>query len=273
MRWRENYPRAATGRRRAGVTLLELIVVMAVLTVAVTMFTSMVVHTTRQRGINRENAIASNAARTIVELMRNRDFSAVFALYNGDPSDDPGGPGTAPGNLFAVPGLTPLANDADGIAGEIHLPVIQTEEEKPPSTWGTTTLDVLTLGTVDTALEDLGLGGGGGGGGGGLLGGGGGGGLLGGGGGGGGLPGGGGGGGANNGGAEAGVHYTLREDFQDKRMGLPRDLNGDSLIDDCDHSQDYIILPVHVEVVWRGQFGPRHYDLYTQLAVLAKEGG
>jgi hypothetical protein len=68
-------------------------------------------------------------------------------------------------------------------------------------------------------------------------------------------------------------HYTLREDFVSPRMGLPRDLNGDSLIDDCDHSSDYIILPVHVEVVWRGKFGPRRFDLYTEIAVFAREGG
>jgi prepilin-type N-terminal cleavage/methylation domain-containing protein len=242
MRSSERHPRAAESRGRAGFTLLELIVVMAVLTVAVTMFTSMVVHTTRQRGINRENAIAANAARTIVELMRNEKLSDVFALYNGDASDDPDGPGTGPGSTFAVPGLTPLDGDADGLAGEVHLPVIGAEEEKPPATWGTTTLDILTLGLLGTLFT-----GGGGGGKKGKL--------------------------AGGGGGSPALHYTLREDFQDARMGLPRDLNGDSLIDDCDHSLDYLILPVHVEIVWRGRFGPRRYDLYTQLAVLAKEGG
>lgn len=251
--------RAGSGRarRRAGVTLLELIVVMAVLTVAVTMFTSMVVHTTRQRGINRENAVASNAARTVVELMRNQEFRDIFALYNADPSDDPGGAGTAPGNVFTVAGLTPLPGDADGLAGEIHLPVIVAEEAKPPSTWGTTTLDILTLPGLDAALEQLGLGSGSGGSGSGGSGSGG---------------SGSGGGGAGGGGIEAG-DYTLREDFIDVRLGLPRDLNGDSLIDDLDHAEDYIVLPVHVEVVWRGKFGPRRFSIFTQIASFAKEGG
>ena len=253
---------SSRARRKAGVTLLELIVVMAVLTVAVTMFTSMVVHTTRQRGINRENAIASNAARTIIERMRNEDFREVFALYNPDPSDDPGGAGTAPGNLFAVIGLTPLAQDLDGFAGEIHLPVIATEEEKPPSTWGSTTLDLLSLGggLLGGVVGELGGGSGGSGGSGG------GGGLL------GGLGLGGGSGGGGSGGA-AGIHYPLREDCIDARLGLPRDLNGDSLVDDCDHSEDYIILPVRVEVSWRGRFGARSFSLYTQIAAFAKEEG
>jgi prepilin-type N-terminal cleavage/methylation domain-containing protein len=276
MSWTEKQPRAAT--RRAGVTLLELIVVMAVMSVAVAMFTSMVLHTTRQRGINRENAVASNAARTILEEMRNEDFREVFARYNGDPSDDPGGAGTAPGDRFVVRGLTPQPGDPDGIAGEIHFPVIY-DDPKPPASWGHTTLDLLglelDLGVLGPLGEDLGevLGGLGGGLlGGGLLGGGGG--LL---GGGGGLLGGGGGEEGEDLGLPGGgvglAHYTLREDFSSPRMGLPRDLNGDSLIDDCDHSADYIILPVHVEVEWRGKFGPRRFDLYTQFAALAREDG
>jgi type II secretory pathway pseudopilin PulG len=240
-------------------TFIELLVVMAVMTVAITMFTSMVVQTARQRGINRENAIASNAARTMVELMRNEDFRDAFALYNSNPADDPGGAGTAPGSAFAVPQLTALASDPDGLAGEILLPVIVEETEKGTATWGVTTLDTTAVTEVlDGLLGAVG----------GLLGGGGGGGLL--GGGGGGLLGGGGGGG---GGGGTGVYYTLREDFVDARLGLPRDLNGDSLIDDLDHSLDYVVLPVHVRISWRGAFGPRHYDLYTQIARFAKVGG
>jgi hypothetical protein len=33
------------------------------------------------------------------------------------------------------------------------------------------------------------------------------------------------------------------------------------------------VLPVHVRISWRGAFGPRHYDLYTQIARFAKVGG
>ena len=67
------------------------------------------------------------------------------------------------------------------------------------------------------------------------------------------------------------LNYFLREDYVDERMGMPRDLNGDSLIDELDHADDYTVLPVHVEIEWRGTFGPRRLDLYTQIALLSKE--
>jgi type II secretory pathway pseudopilin PulG len=171
-------------------TLIELLVAMTVMTVAVTMLTSMVVHTTRQRGINRENMIASNAARVQVELMRNESFQDVFALYNAEQGDDPLGAGTAPGHRFEVYGLTPLPDSADGRVGEVFFPV------------GPGAEDAVTL---------------------------------------------------------------LREDVVDKRLGMPRDLNGDDIVDEGGHGEDYVVLPVRVRVEWRGDFGPRKLDLYTQL--------
>lgn len=235
---------------RAGMTFLELLVVMVVMTVAVTMFTSMVVHTSRQRGINRENAIAANAARTKVELMRNEDFRDIFAMFNGDPDDDPKGSGTAPGNLFEVPGLTLLEDDEDGFAGEVIMPVIIRQTKSDDSSWGSTTLDTTDVKeTVESVLSFAGLSGGGQ--------------LL-------GLGGGGGGGEGGEGGGIT-TYHCLREDYIDARLGMPRDLNGDSLIDDLDHADDYIVLPVHVQIRWRGDFGPRVYDLYTQIALFASE--
>lgn len=47
----------------------------------------------------------------------------------------------------------------------------------------------------------------------------------------------------------------LREDITDTDLGMPRDLNGDTTVDDQDHSGDYIILPVTVRVEWRGVAG------------------
>ena len=223
-------------------TIIELLVVMAVMTVAVTMFTSMVVHTARQRGINRENAIASNAARTQVELMRNEPFRDIFALYNEEPDDDPGGAGTAPGNRFEVFGLTPLPNTPDDMVGQVFFPVIVEVEESDPPKWG----DVgESFGEISGGM---GLGGGPSGGSAQFL---------------------GGGGGGGAGGKEE--YYLLREDYVDKRMGMPRDLNGDSLIDSYDHSGDYILLPVHISIEWRGDFGPRRFDLYTQIAQFTRE--
>ncbi len=65
----------------------------------------------------------------------------------------------------------------------------------------------------------------------------------------------------------------LREDFVDATLGLPRDLNGDSMIDDQDHALDYLILPVRVEIEWEGRFGPRRMQISTMLTDIRKAGG
>jgi type II secretory pathway pseudopilin PulG len=113
--------RATAGR---GFAFAELVVVMAVMLVAISIFSSTVVSTARQRSINRENAIAADAARTAIELMRNEDFSEVYARFNPDPLDDPEGAGTAPGQRFAVPGLNLIPGTPAGMAGRIELPVV-----------------------------------------------------------------------------------------------------------------------------------------------------
>jgi hypothetical protein len=121
-------PLPATGphatRSAAGFAFAELVVVMAVMLVAISVFSSTVVSTARQRNINRENAIAADAARTAIELMRNEEFDEMYARFNRDPLDDPEGPGTAPGQLFAVPGLNLLPGSPGGMGGRIELPVV-----------------------------------------------------------------------------------------------------------------------------------------------------
>lgn len=218
---------SSSARRRVrGTTIIELMVVFSVMLVAVSIFYQMVLSTKRLRILNHENAVAIEAARAVVERMRNEDFEQVFALYNADPADDPAGPGTAPGHRFQVESLDPLPAAADGCVGEVELPA---ELVQPPP-----------------------AGGGGGGAGpqiGGLVGGG--------------LAGGGGAGGGA--GAAAVPDWQVREDFVDARLGMPRDLNGDSVIDAQDHSEDYLILPVRVRMRWQGVFGERTLDLYTMV--------
>jgi hypothetical protein len=50
------------------------------------------------------------------------EFATIFQLYNSDPNDDPGLPGSAPGSGFPVIGLRPVADDPDGLVGEILFP-------------------------------------------------------------------------------------------------------------------------------------------------------
>ena len=61
---------------------------------------------------------------------------------------------------------------------------------------------------------------------------------------------------------------ALREDVDDPVLGLPRDLNGDRVIDDLDHALDYAFLPVRVVVEWSSKAGPRRVELNTTLVEL-----
>ncbi len=167
--------------------MIELMVVMAVLTMAVGMFSSTLVATSRHSRMKRETAIASEGARRALEWMRSQPCSILFAMYNANPADDPAGPGTAPGSNFLVPGLSPRKADADGFVGQIIFPV---------------------------------------------------------------------------------TNGVLREDMVSPVLGMPRDLNGDDVIDDAAHSSDYLLLPVHVRIEWNGVAGDVSFDLYNQFVRL-----
>ena len=58
----------------------------------------------------------------------------------------------------------------------------------------------------------------------------------------------------------------LREDVVDRGLGMPRDLNGDNVIDSLDHSSDYIVLPVRVRVRWSGRAGQLEQNIVSVLA-------
>jgi len=58
----------------------------------------------------------------------------------------------------------------------------------------------------------------------------------------------------------------LREDFVDPELGMPRDLNGDGVVDAVDHSGDYNVLPIRVRLQWTGETGARSLDFVTLLA-------
>ncbi|MEM7307007.1 MAG: type II secretion system protein [Planctomycetota bacterium] len=104
---------------RAGFTLLELSVATVVGVIAMMLLTRMIGALDKQKRINRERALAAAATANLLERMRGEDFGEVFALYNQDPADDPGGAGSAPGARFAVDGLAPAEDSPDGLTGEI----------------------------------------------------------------------------------------------------------------------------------------------------------
>jgi hypothetical protein len=135
----------------------------------------------------RLKTLAVQAARRTVEDLQSKPFEDVFALYNGTAADDPVGV-TIPGPDFAVRGLTPWSDDADGMAGEVVLPV----------------------------QSILGV-------------------------------------------------EQIREDSNIPRLGMPRDLNADGIVDALDHSADYRILPVLVRIRWQGPNGRSQVEFTTIL--------
>lgn len=102
-------------------------IVLAILTVTLSMFSSLMASTAQLAPINREMELAVNAGRNIVESMRNTPFEEVFLRYNADPADDPGGAGTAAGASFDVVGLDPQTGDPDGMVGIIIFPTVGNE--------------------------------------------------------------------------------------------------------------------------------------------------
>ena len=114
--------------RRGGFTLLELMLVMSALLFAILAMSESLVGSMKLNESNRETELATDGAREMVEILQgSEDFAALFATYNADPSDDPGGYGKAPGNAFSVDDLSAVADDPDGFVGEIVFPTLGLE--------------------------------------------------------------------------------------------------------------------------------------------------
>ncbi len=177
---------APSGARseRAGFSIVEVMLVLTILTVGIGMFAGTLGSIMGLGPSMRETGRATEAARSVIESMRAQAFDQVWARYNADPADDPGGAGTAPGAAFDVPGLGPVPGDPDGRVGEIVFPEL------------------------------------------------------------------------------AGA---LREDVADERLGTPRDLDLDGVVDALDHAADYRVLPVLVRVQWQGKGPARRLELYTTI--------
>jgi len=107
---------------RAGFTLVELLTAITILVFGIGALISLVATTSAANRLSRETALALSAAHAAVERMRGDPYDEIFARYNLEDGDDPGGAGKAPGASFAVQGLAPQAGDADGLPGEILLP-------------------------------------------------------------------------------------------------------------------------------------------------------
>lgn len=109
--------------RARGSSLLELVIAIAVLVSGLLAMSRSMEDSIDLGQTNRETALATAAARSMVERLYAADPARVFALYNDEPADDPDGSGTAPGCRFSVSELAPGAEQLDEPSGEILFPV------------------------------------------------------------------------------------------------------------------------------------------------------
>lgn len=107
-------------------TIIEVLVALAIFATATGILLQTMTSSQRARRLEREQMLAMSAAQAALEELRNTPFAAVVRQYDPDPMNDVLGPGTAPGATFAVDGLDPTDDDADGICGEVVLPLTNT---------------------------------------------------------------------------------------------------------------------------------------------------
>jgi prepilin-type N-terminal cleavage/methylation domain-containing protein len=186
---------AQAGGRRSGrnsrsvgnaFTLLELMITVTLVSLVLVALSNSILTSMKVTGVNKESALASDGIADLVERLQGvGHFKDVFALYNANPNDDPGIPGSAPGNHFSVHGLQVPDDEPGGSVGEIIFPTIGNQ---------------------------------------------------------------------------------LREDVVLPDLGMPRDLNGDGIIDSADHAADYKLLPVLIRLHWKGVGAKRSMVIRTILA-------
>ncbi len=112
--------------RRAGWTLLEILISTVILLTLLMGFSYGLVSSTSLGKATREQGTAREAARGRLEELRGTDFEEVLARFNDDPGDDPAG--ASPGAHFDVTGLAARPDDPDGRVGEIVFPLSEDGE-------------------------------------------------------------------------------------------------------------------------------------------------
>ncbi len=100
-------------------TLLELMLGITVLVVGLLSYAQVTIGTLRSQALTREKALATEAARRVIEEMKAGTFVDVFRQFNATAADDLPG---APGSGFAVAGLDAAEDDADGLPGSVIFP-------------------------------------------------------------------------------------------------------------------------------------------------------
>lgn len=109
---------------RGGFALVEVAVAATILAIAVGGLVGTVIYTMRLARVSEERTTAQQAAVAMGDFFYSVDFANIYASFNDDPADDPGGAGAAPGSGFAVPGLNVQVGDADGFVGRVIFPTV-----------------------------------------------------------------------------------------------------------------------------------------------------
>lgn len=161
--------------------MLEVVIATVILLMVVVGFSYGLASSASLQRVTREHGIAREAARARIEEIRATPFDQILALHDDDDTNDPG-PGPAPGPHFAVGGLAPQPEDADGFVGEVFFPLVAGD---------------------------------------------------------------------------------LREDLDEPRLGMPRDLTGEGDVVGSVAWPDCRLLPVLVRLRWRGAGGDSSFELLT----------
>jgi prepilin-type N-terminal cleavage/methylation domain-containing protein len=121
MRTKDESRKQIQESRQGGVTLLEVTVSMAVLSVAFLALAQGLERTSRVRSTEREAVLAFQVAEHVMAEVEGTPFDQLWRRYNDDPSDDPASGAAAPGSVRALDDLT--------VAGEeLSIPLGLLEE-------------------------------------------------------------------------------------------------------------------------------------------------
>ena len=111
-RVRAHYSESTVRRRSAGLSLIEIMIALGIVSVALCGIISAVLHSQTMQDLNRQLDLARNAAMAKMDEVRARDFDTVVATYGGAANAN---------NRFGVTGLPPLAAVAANQIGVVTL--------------------------------------------------------------------------------------------------------------------------------------------------------
>ena len=199
--------RMGSRAHESGLTLIEVMIAISIMSIALFGLLAAMFSSSRLIEANKEEMLATNAARQIMARLKDEPFDQVFASMGG--ADAQGIVQSEFDEYTEQTGETTDTYDQSQLSNTFYVDGMNTSDGDPVGT--------IYFPTGQTVSGE----------------------------------------------------YGLLEYLPYGEIGMPRDLNGDGTIDQADHSDDYMILPVMVEVRWEGVLGERSIQLFT---ILGKTG-